>query len=237
MPCWMGRVSPVFDVAKRLLVVDVEDATELSREYRDISHLELLGRPRYVADLGVQAFICGALSVPLRLILEAKGVNVVDQICGPAEEVLQAFLGGHLDDPAFLMPGARGRIEDFGQRIKHAGSRTAGKRRLTRIAVTSEGPNLESRVDLRFGRARYLIIVDAESGEYKVLDNSRNLNTAQGAGIQTASLVVDEKVEAVVSGHIGPRALEALRIARIQVFPSVSGTVAGVLQQLRARGS
>ncbi|MEJ2083211.1 MAG: hypothetical protein P8Y94_13820, partial [Acidobacteriota bacterium] len=72
MPCWMGRVSPVFDVAKRLLVVDVEDATELSREYRDISHLELLGRPRSVADLEVHVFICGALSVPLRLILEAK---------------------------------------------------------------------------------------------------------------------------------------------------------------------
>jgi predicted Fe-Mo cluster-binding NifX family protein len=102
----MGRVSPVFDVAKHLLVVDVEDSTELSREYQDMSRLELLGRPRYVADLDIEVLICGALSVPVRLVLEAKGISVIDQVCGETEEVLRAFLSGRLSDPSFRMPGA-----------------------------------------------------------------------------------------------------------------------------------
>lgn len=143
MPCWMGRVSPVFDVARRLLVVNVENSAELNREYKDMGDLGLLGRPRYVADLNVRVLICGALSVPVRLILEAKGIEVVDQICGETEEVLQAFLTGRLGDPSFLMPGSKVRREEFDLQFKDTEAGASGKTR-----SDEEHTILESRVDL-----------------------------------------------------------------------------------------
>jgi predicted Fe-Mo cluster-binding NifX family protein len=101
-----------------------------------------------------------------------------------------------------------------------------------RIAVTSQGPDLQSQVDPRFGRARYLIVVNTETKESSALDNSRNLNTSQGAGIQTVKDLVNEGVDAVLTGHVGPKAQEALEAAQVQVFLGASGTVEEALLEL-----
>lgn len=103
-----------------------------------------------------------------------------------------------------------------------------------RVAITSQGPDLSSQVDPRFGRARYLIVVDSESNEFTALDNSRNLNAVQGAGIQAVKDVVNEGVDAVLTGQVGPKALEALETAQIRVFLGASGTVEDALNELRS---
>ena len=41
-----------------------------------------------------------------------------------------------------------------------------------KIAVTSTGQNLDATVDPRFGRAAYILIVDAESLNYEFIDLS-----------------------------------------------------------------
>lgn len=102
-----------------------------------------------------------------------------------------------------------------------------------RVAITSQGPDLTSQVDPRFGRARYIIVFDAETEGFTALDNSRNVNAAQGAGIQTVKDVVNEGVDAVLTGHVGPKALEALGAARVQVFLGASGTVKDALSELK----
>ncbi|NQU20396.1 MAG: NifB/NifX family molybdenum-iron cluster-binding protein, partial [Candidatus Nealsonbacteria bacterium] len=51
-----------------------------------------------------------------------------------------------------------------------------------KIAVTSQGPDLTSQVDPRFGRAKTFIVVDTETDEFSVHDNTQNMNAAQGAG-------------------------------------------------------
>ena len=103
-----------------------------------------------------------------------------------------------------------------------------------RIAITSQGPDLKSQVDPRFGRARYLIVIDTETDKSSALDNSRNLNAAQGAGIQTVKDLVNEGVDAVVTGHVGPKAQEALEASQVQVFLGASGTVQDALGELEA---
>ena len=67
-----------------------------------------------------------------------------------------------------------------------------------KIAVTSRGAELDSEVDPRFGRARYFVIVDTDTGESRAVDNEQNLNAAQGAGIQAAQLVATQGVEALL---------------------------------------
>jgi predicted Fe-Mo cluster-binding NifX family protein len=77
-------------------------------------------------------------------------------------------------------------------------------------------------------------VIDTKTDESTVLDNSRNLHAAQGAGIQTAKKVAKEVVDAVLTGHVGPKAQEALEAARVKVFLGASGTVKDALGALKS---
>jgi len=58
-----------------------------------------------------------------------------------------------------------------------------------KIAVTSKGRDLDSKVDPRFGRAAYILIIDTDTLEFEVIDNAKNANSFKGAGIQAAANV------------------------------------------------
>ena len=104
-----------------------------------------------------------------------------------------------------------------------------------KIAVTSSGPEMDSIVDARFGRAKYFTLIDIESGEYEVIDNKQNLNASQGAGIQAGQNVVDLGVEAVITGNVGPKAFRILQAAKIKVLLCKKNiTVAEAIDLLKA---
>ena len=52
-----------------------------------------------------------------------------------------------------------------------------------KVAITSQGPDMASEVDPRFGRAKFFIVVETDTGEFTAHDNVQNLNAVQGAGI------------------------------------------------------
>jgi len=101
------------------------------------------------------------------------------------------------------------------------------------VAISAQGKDLKSVVDQRFGRARYFIVVDSETGTFTAHDNSLNLNAPQGAGIQAAKNVSDFGAEAVISGNVGPKAFAALKAAGITIYTGASGTVAEALGDFR----
>jgi len=121
IPTWNGRISPVFDVAERVVVADVEGGEETSRAEALVGGTPPQVRAARLAELGVNVLICGALSRPLEAMLQAKGVRVIPQMCGLVDEVLQAFTTGQLTEQAFLMPGCCGR-----RRRSHARRRRNG---------------------------------------------------------------------------------------------------------------
>ncbi len=94
-----------------------------------------------------------------------------------------------------------------------------------KIAVTSKGKDLDSEVDPRFGRAAYILIVDTDSFEFEVLDNSENVNAFKGAGIQAASMVNDKGAEVLLTGFCGPNAFKTLNAAKIKVGSDAAGTI------------
>lgn len=94
-----------------------------------------------------------------------------------------------------------------------------------KIAVTSTGTNLDADLDPRFGRARYIIIVDSETFEFEVLDNQENVNALKGAGIQAAGMVSEKGAEVLLTGFCGPNAFKTLSAANIGVANDASGTV------------
>jgi len=67
-----------------------------------------------------------------------------------------------------------------------------------KIAVTSTGKDLESPMDPRFGRAAYILIVDTDTLDVEVLDNTENVNAFKGAGIQAATMICDKKAEVLL---------------------------------------
>lgn len=107
IPIFENRISPLFDTAQHLVLVEIENGRELRRAEHALSEAELVPRARRVAGLGVDILICGAISCELKNMLQSAGVEVMPQICGPVEDVLAAFLSGELADMPFLMPGHR----------------------------------------------------------------------------------------------------------------------------------
>lgn len=107
IPQWQGRVSPVFDVAGNLLLIDVESGREIRREERRLLGTNPLLRVTEFLSFGAEILICGAISAPLQTRLIAAGVQVIGFACGTVDEVLAAYLNGTLARRAFAMPGCQ----------------------------------------------------------------------------------------------------------------------------------
>jgi predicted Fe-Mo cluster-binding NifX family protein len=103
-----------------------------------------------------------------------------------------------------------------------------------KIVVASDGTSLESVVDPRFGRAKHFLLIDTETGELSVHDNVQNLNAPQGAGIQSGQTVAQLGAEAVLTGHVGPKAFTTLHAANVAVYTNVSGTVKQAIEQFKS---
>ena len=101
-----------------------------------------------------------------------------------------------------------------------------------KIAITSAGPTLDSQVDPRFGRAQYLLIVDTDSLDVEAIDNP-NAAAGGGAGIQTAQMVAEKGVQAVLTGNCGPNAFRTLNAADIQIYTNVSGSVRDAIESVK----
>ena len=93
-----------------------------------------------------------------------------------------------------------------------------------KICITSQGANLDSAVDPRFGRCKYFIFVDSENLDFEAVQNS-NADAMGGAGIQSGQLVAKKEAQVVLTGNVGPNAFETLRTAGIDVVTGVSGHV------------
>ncbi|MCM1991508.1 NifB/NifX family molybdenum-iron cluster-binding protein [Oceanirhabdus seepicola] len=86
-----------------------------------------------------------------------------------------------------------------------------------KIAISSMGNTREEIMDMRFGRCGYFIIHDTETGEsYSV--NNNGLDASGGAGITAAQQVVNENVETIITGNLGPNAFKIISAAGIKVF-------------------
>jgi len=103
-----------------------------------------------------------------------------------------------------------------------------------KFAVTAQGPEARDGMDPRFGRARFFRVVDAATGQQTVVDNAAGANAAQGAGIQAAQSLVNLGVQAVVTGHVGPKAWTALQAANIAVYGVNGGTVEEAMKAFMA---
>lgn len=103
-----------------------------------------------------------------------------------------------------------------------------------KIAITAQGTDLDAPVDQRFGRAKFFVVADTDQEGFTTADNAMNLNAPQGAGIQAGRNVVELGVEAVLTGHVGPKAFATLEAGGVKVYTGASGAVGQAIEQFKA---
>jgi predicted Fe-Mo cluster-binding NifX family protein len=102
-----------------------------------------------------------------------------------------------------------------------------------KIAISSQGQDLDAPIDPRFGRAKNFIVVDTETETIEVIENKQNLNLPQGAGIQAGKTIVDNNIKILITGNCGPKAFNVLSAGGVQVYIGESGTVRQALDRYK----
>lgn len=103
-----------------------------------------------------------------------------------------------------------------------------------KVAVTAMGGGLADDVSLRFGRCPYFVIVDTDNMTVVEAIENPNIAAGGGAGIQSAQLMADRGVEAILTGNCGPNAFQVFGAAGIDVLVGVSGTVKEAVDAFKA---
>jgi len=102
-----------------------------------------------------------------------------------------------------------------------------------KIAVAADGKSLNSNVSSMFGRAKYFLIVDPNTGEYKTIRNPSS-NLGDGSGIQAAQLIAKEVEEGVITGNIGPNAYKILDGMGLKVYTGYTGPAGKAAEQFKS---
>jgi len=109
IPLWQGRVSPVFDEASRILLVDIAEKREQGRREEPLVTRNPFQRAQVLPTLGVDLLVCGMISQTQQTALASSGIRIIPHICGSMEEVIAAVLDGRIESGELRMPGCGGR--------------------------------------------------------------------------------------------------------------------------------
>ncbi|MGI6702825.1 MAG: NifB/NifX family molybdenum-iron cluster-binding protein [Clostridia bacterium] len=86
-----------------------------------------------------------------------------------------------------------------------------------KIAVSSMGKDLSSMLDVRFGRCNCFVIYDTKGEPVKAIGNKGQMSGG-GAGIAAAQQIIDEDVDVVITGNMGPNAFNLFKNSDIKVY-------------------
>jgi len=132
IPEFNGRVSPVFDCCRRLLIIDTSKKGPDRIASQDWSDLECVKRPSRLREMGVKILLCGGISTRLASEIESGGVRIVPWVSGEVGEIIDAYFKGKLPDPQLTMPGChRGRFGGQGRGRRDLPCENSGRGRKT----------------------------------------------------------------------------------------------------------
>ena len=104
---WKNRIAPVFDVARRVIIVESETVPGSRPATVLLTGDQPLQKVRQLSALGAESLVCGAISRGLQAVLTAGGIRVIPFIAGDVQEVIDAWRGPQFEVDAFAMPGRR----------------------------------------------------------------------------------------------------------------------------------
>ena len=101
-----------------------------------------------------------------------------------------------------------------------------------KIAISSISENIEGNASDVFGRCPYFIIAEIKDNKIEKTEAIKNKNIDQmsSAGISTAQLMAEKNINIIITGNVGPRALDVLNQFNIEIYFG-KGTVKDILQE------
>ena len=94
-----------------------------------------------------------------------------------------------------------------------------------------DNKGINSVLDSRFGRASGFLVYDTDKKESSYVSNQQNLSATQGAGIQSAQNITNQKVDVLISRNCGPKAFRVLSQAGIKIYTSTDALVKDALEK------
>jgi predicted Fe-Mo cluster-binding NifX family protein len=86
-----------------------------------------------------------------------------------------------------------------------------------KVCVTAGAYGIDAPMDPRFGRCPFFVVVDLDNMSDTSIPNA-NVMATSGAGIQAAQEVARQGAAALITGNVGPNAMQTLSAANIDVY-------------------
>ncbi len=106
---WGGRVSPMFDAAQTLLVVEKDCSGVFRKKYRFYKPENLHQFLELFTANRIQVLICGAITKDKASFIESSGITCFSFVTGTIEEVLATYTNGSIYMETLKMPGCNPR--------------------------------------------------------------------------------------------------------------------------------
>ena len=185
--------------------------------------------PQYLHDMGVDYIIAGGMGPRAQALFSQKNIETIIGVQGPIDEVIKKIINQELESGEDLCDHGLGMSHHGGEDHQLDVSRSAAA--TGKICFSSSGKDLNAELDPKFGRALYFLIVDTETSTIDVIENP-NREAIQGAGIQTAQLILNKDVSIIVTGQVGPNARSILESANVHLIEGASGKIGDILEKL-----
>jgi predicted Fe-Mo cluster-binding NifX family protein len=101
-----------------------------------------------------------------------------------------------------------------------------------KIAVSSSGKHLDSQIDPRFGRCAHFVIVETDDMSFEAFDNE-SIALGGGAGIQAAQFVANKGAKAIITGNVGPNAVQTLSASHVEIFTGQFGAIRDAVEKFK----
>lgn len=93
-----------------------------------------------------------------------------------------------------------------------------------KITIPVEENSTDTKVCMSFGRTPYFLLYDTDTQKTVYLDNIA-ASSQGGAGIKAAQMLVDNKIDVVITPRCGENAAKVLNTADIKIYRTINDIV------------
>lgn len=104
---WDDRISPVFDAAKTLLLVEIANGGIVEKRIAPLHPAGSLRMAEMLRQLDIDVLVCGAISEGYANRLALAGIELIPFVSGKTESILEALVREESIIPDFSMPGCQ----------------------------------------------------------------------------------------------------------------------------------
>lgn len=98
-----------------------------------------------------------------------------------------------------------------------------------KIAMPVNDKSMNSCVCESFGRTPYFLIYDMETKKYDFIENEA-ANSQGGAGIKAAQIIVDCKINALLTPRCGKNAADVIDASDVKIYKTIGSSVESNLE-------